>query len=152
MHHCWCWWSLIQAGLFLTNKGNNSIYNIFGKNPYPVCGVRQPRNLGHEDSVDLTLQSADYKVTGLEFLTISTSSVCPLKYDQNIFSNTIHHSDQLPNWFDSQTDWGDGQTLFRNDFGCSRSLSYTINLIYINDTHFPLFSTKINLLNVHSRP
>ena len=69
MHRCW--WTLLQAGLFLTTEGRESVGLCrFLNNPYPVCGVRQPRNLGHEDSVDLTLQSADYKVTGLDVLTI----------------------------------------------------------------------------------
>ena len=34
-----------------------------------VCQPRQARNLGHEDQVDLTLQSADYKVS-IELLPI----------------------------------------------------------------------------------
>ena len=98
MHHSW--WTLIQAGLFLTNKGTESVgllmLDLFLKiNSYPVCGVRQPRNLGHEDSVDLTLQSADYKVRGFLFLThLPSISLCPIKMTKRSDHCWDHFCDQ----------------------------------------------------------
>ena len=56
---------MIKCGLFLlfNNKGKKfSGFKLCYKSQIPVFGVRQARNLGHEDQVDLTLQSADYKV------------------------------------------------------------------------------------------